>query len=174
MKSQSVSLLILLIPLLAFADVSLVFQWGERKVDDRMFAVYHQEQGPFPDNRTLSFSFEHYLEGKYFTCFTLSGEPLYVSWIVTVDNFKANCRYCRATGQSRAMTTLRKPGWCWTSAALRGMRPGLGCTDMTIRLRPFILNAASPDFSNAFISSVVFFNTYAKLHKWVWLFLFFC
>lgn len=71
--------LILTVPLLVLGDVSLITSFGRRRTDDRMLAEYHQSQGPFEQNRTINFYFEHLLEGKYFTSFSLLGEPLSVS-----------------------------------------------------------------------------------------------
>jgi hypothetical protein len=78
---MKLQIIILVLPVLIYAERSVFYQRGQRKLNDRSFAIYTQQQGPFAGNQTLNFYFEHLLDGKHFTSFTLSGEPIYVSQI---------------------------------------------------------------------------------------------
>lgn len=58
---------------------NLIWRYGERQIDDHVIGTDYQKQGPFAENQTVTFEFEHPLDGKYCTAFTLTGEDLYVS-----------------------------------------------------------------------------------------------
>lgn len=73
-------LVLFLCSLLAIAAPALIVGFGTRRVDDRALAIYHEKQGPFIENQTITFSFVHQMNGKYFTYLTLTGENLFVSW----------------------------------------------------------------------------------------------
>lgn len=71
--------LVVLLPLLTHAVPSRLSGIGQRQLDDRALGMYRQVLGPFAENQTLSFPFEHLMEGKYFTALVVSAEPIYVS-----------------------------------------------------------------------------------------------
>lgn len=72
-------LIFALLPLVILAQQNLLYTHGKREADDRVIAVYNQVKGPFEQNQTVTFEFEHPLDGKFFTAFTFTGEPIYVS-----------------------------------------------------------------------------------------------
>lgn len=74
-------ILVVLLPVLTHAVPSLLFGIGKRELDDRALGMYRQVLGPFAENQMLSFSFEHSMEGKYFTALIVSAEPIYVSLV---------------------------------------------------------------------------------------------
>lgn len=78
-------LISIFLPLLILAEPGLIWRFGERKSEDRALGIYHETQGPFSENQTITFNFEHQLNGKFFTAFVLTGEPLFVRKQMQID-----------------------------------------------------------------------------------------
>lgn len=70
------------LPIVVFAEPSEFYRNGNRQLNDRQFVTLHEKQGPFADNRTLTFNFEYQLEGRFVSALTLKGEPIYVCFII--------------------------------------------------------------------------------------------